>query len=89
MRDMSETPSKVQGILLCEMEDGFITYQGETDEVHFLNHTASCILELCDGRLTRSEIALALQEAWNLEAAPLLEVDRFLHELAQLKLVRF
>ena len=49
-------------------------YQLKTDRVHFLNPTAMIIFELCDGKLTVSEIAAFLVSAFELKVSPAEEI---------------
>jgi hypothetical protein len=49
--------------------------------VHYLNRTAALVLELCTGRLTPAQIAAAVQQAFDLPAPPLGEVEDTLAKL--------
>ena len=61
-----------------EVEDGFVVHQPDRERVHYLNHTAALVLELCTGRLTPAQIAAAVQQAFDLPEPPLGEVEETL-----------
>src|SRR5206468_13059468 len=75
---MAEHPRRLDGLEINPVEDGFMIYQGERDRVHYLNHTAVLILELCDGRNTPARIATLLKNAYGLQEAPEKEVTETL-----------
>jgi hypothetical protein len=54
---MADYPKRVDGLEINPAEDGFIIYQPEQDRVHYLNHTAVLVLELCNGKNTAAGIA--------------------------------
>jgi Coenzyme PQQ synthesis protein D (PqqD) len=41
--------------------DGYVIYDPEADRVHYANHTAALVLELCNGENTVADIATALE----------------------------
>ena len=63
-------------------------YRPETDRVHYLNHTAVLILELCNGRNTPARIATLLQHAYGLSEAPEEEVADTLVKMTEEGLIR-
>jgi PqqD family protein of HPr-rel-A system len=71
---MSDRPSRIEEIDVVEVVDGFVIYHPARDRVHFVNHTAAVILELCDGAKTEAEIAALLQRLYELPEAPETEV---------------
>jgi hypothetical protein len=71
---MSDRPSRIEEIDVVEVVDGFVIYHPARDRVHFVNHTAAVILELCDGAKTEAEIAALLQRLYELPEAPEAEV---------------
>jgi CO/xanthine dehydrogenase FAD-binding subunit len=44
--------------------DGYVIYDPETDRVHFANHTAALVLELCNGENTIADMAMALEAVY-------------------------
>lgn len=81
---MSEFPNRVDGLEVNEVSDGYIVYQPEQDRVHYLNHTAALVFELCNGENAAAEIPELLREAYDLGSAPAAEVkdclERFRNE---------
>jgi hypothetical protein len=71
---MSELPSRVDEIDVVEVADGFVVYHPERDRVHFVNHTAAVVLELCDGTKSDAEIATLVQRCYELPDPPAVEV---------------
>jgi hypothetical protein len=71
---MSERPSRADDIDIVEVSDGFVVYHPERDRVHFVNHTAAVVLELCDGTKSDAEIAGLVQRCYELPEPPEVEV---------------
>jgi hypothetical protein len=78
---MNENPKLASGIEINKVADGYVVYQATQDRVHYLNHTATIILELCNGQNSLTEIAGLLQAAYELPARPLEEVTACLNQL--------
>jgi hypothetical protein len=78
---MNENPKLASGIEINKVADGYVVYQATQDRVHYLNHTATIILELCNGQNSLAEIAGLLQAAYELPARPLEEVTACLNQL--------
>lgn len=85
---MHDRPKKSDGLEVDEVEDGFVIYQPERDRVHYLNPTATLILELCDGTLTAEQIAELVGQTFDLAAPPAEEVNEALATLAAEGLTR-
>jgi hypothetical protein len=83
-----QRPTRVDGLEINPVEDGFMIYRPETDRVHYLNHTAVLILELSNGRNTPARIATLLQHAYGLSEAPDEEVAETLVKMADEGLIR-
>jgi len=79
---MQQRPCKSDGLETDEVEDGFVVYQPDRARVHYLNPTASLILELCDGELTPAQIADLIAQAYELPEPPVQEVEEALATLA-------
>jgi coenzyme PQQ synthesis protein D (PqqD) len=80
-------PTRTSDIEIDEVVGGFVVYQPARDRVHYLNHTAALVLELCTGEATAPEIARMLQVAYELPAPPEGEIDECLVQLRQEGLV--
>jgi hypothetical protein len=78
---MQDRPKKSDGLEVDEVEDGFVIYQPQRDRVHYLNPTATVILELCDGTLTATQIAEVMAQTFELAAPPNDEVNVALAKL--------
>lgn len=80
-------PRRAQGIEINPVPDGYIVYQPVRDRVHYLNHTAVLVLELCTGRVRAGDIASLIQGAYDLPDPPTAEVATCLDSLATEQLV--
>jgi hypothetical protein len=78
---VSALPSRLEDIDVVEVVDGFVVYHPARDRVHFINHTAAVILELCDGTKTDAAIATLLQRFYELPAPPAGEVAECITQL--------
>jgi coenzyme PQQ synthesis protein D (PqqD) len=81
------TPARAEGLEIHEVVDGFVVYDPARDKVHYLNHTAALVLQLCDGRNDSSSISKLLQTAYALSEAPFKEVDDCLDQFTREGLV--
>ena len=84
----SENPKMVDHLEVTEIEDGLIIYQESTDRVHYLNSTASVVLQLCNGSRTVEEIVTSVERLFDLDDAPAAEVGDCLARLEREGLVR-
>ena len=84
---MPDLPSRVDDIDVVEVTDGFVVYNPSRDRVHFINHTAAVVLELCDGTKTDTEIADLVQRCYELPDPPALEVAGCVAQLREEGLV--
>jgi coenzyme PQQ synthesis protein D (PqqD) len=66
---------------VVEVVDGFVVYHPARDRVHFVNHAAAVILELCDGTKTDTDIATLLQRFYELPKPPAGEVAECVAQL--------
>ncbi|MGR8978772.1 MAG: PqqD family protein [Gammaproteobacteria bacterium] len=67
-------PKRADNLEINTIEGGFMVYQPDRNRVHYLNHTAVLVLELCNGRDSAEKIAGLVQEAYGLSDAPETEV---------------
>jgi hypothetical protein len=86
--DWAARPSQTQGIEINKVADGYIIYDPERDRVHYLNHTAVLVLELCTGNVTAHEIPELLRAAYSLSTPPTEEVAQCLIRFYEEGLVR-
>ena len=80
-------PTRVEGVDVHETADGVVMYDSVRDRVHYLNHTAVLVFELCDGKRTADTIADVVQRIFDLPERPDVEVDDCLEQLRQEGLV--
>lgn len=78
---MTDLPKLASGVEINKVADGYIVYQPARDRVHYLNHTATIVLELCNGKNSPAEIAGLLQTAYELPTSPEAEVSACLQQL--------
>jgi Coenzyme PQQ synthesis protein D (PqqD). len=82
-----EHPRQADGLEINEAANGYVIFDSGRDRIHYLNHTAVLILELCNGELSAEEIAAFLQEAYSLPDAPMAEVQAYVLRLTEEGLV--
>lgn len=78
---MNSRPTKAGDFEIREFEDAFMIHQPERDRVHYLNHTAVLILELCTGENTPARIAEILKVTYGLDAPPEKEVNQIVRNM--------
>ena len=78
---MTESPRQVEGVEINQVADGYVVYHLARDRVHYLNQTATIVLELCNGKNDAAKIASLLQTAYELPELPLEEVTGCLGQL--------
>jgi hypothetical protein len=74
-------PRRIDGLEITESDDGYVVYDRARDRVHFMNHTAVFVLELCDGRHAAGDIARLVQRTYSLDRAPERETRDLLSRL--------
>jgi hypothetical protein len=74
-------PRPTPGIEVNRVTDGYVVYDPERDRVHYLNHTAVLLFELCDGRRRAADLPRLLQSIYDLPEVPLAEVSTYLEKL--------
>lgn len=84
---MSDLPSRTKDIDLVEVADGFVVYHPARERVHYFNHTAAVVLELCDGTMTVAEITSLVQRCYELPRPPEAEISECLAQLREEGLV--
>lgn len=86
--DADALPRRADDLEINPVPDGYIVYQASRDRVHYLNHTAVLVLELCTGRVRAAEIPDLVKDAYDLAEAPVDEVAGCLDTLSAEGLVR-
>jgi PqqD family protein of HPr-rel-A system len=61
---MTDCPVRSGRIEINPVDDGYVVYDPDHDLVHYLNHTAAFVLELCTGQNAAAEIADTLKAAY-------------------------
>jgi hypothetical protein len=85
--DPTWCPTTAQGLETNEVADGYIVYQPAADRVHYLNHTAAILLELCNGKNKVADMPELIRLAFDLSAPPIDEVHECLDRLIKEGLV--
>jgi len=73
-------PKQIDGLEPSPADDGFLIYFHGTDRVHYLNHIATLVLLLCDGKNSNEDIPKLLQQQYGLPEAPTDDVDALLNQ---------
>jgi PqqD family protein of HPr-rel-A system len=77
------------GLLYRALADGGMIYDGESEQVHHLNATASLVWERCQGGATSAELAEGLCSRYAVEVAQAqADVERILQYLADARLLQ-
>ena len=79
--DWNSCPRAATGIEVNIVADGCVVYDPGLDRVHYLNHTAVVLLELCNGQIQASDLPGVIQAAYNLPEPPVKEVTSCLEKL--------
>jgi hypothetical protein len=80
-------PRQVEGLEISQAANGYVIFDAGRDRVHYLNHTAVVVLELCNGTLSPEDIAAYLQDVYSLPEPPLAEVGAYVTRLTEEGLV--
>jgi hypothetical protein len=71
-----------------DVPDGYIVYQSELDQVHYLNNTAAIIFELCDGKRESEDIIARVATAFEVGPSACAEIRAGLDSLLKEGLVQ-
>lgn len=82
-RIVAAQPCRIDGLEVTPAANGFSIFDASRDRVHYLNHTAAIILELCSGENSVEDIAAYLQDAYALPEPPLAEVASYVARLSE------
>jgi PqqD family protein of HPr-rel-A system len=61
-----DRPVRSGTIEINPVDDGYVVYDPDSDRVHYLNHTAAVVLELCTGANSLADIAAGVRAAYGL-----------------------
>jgi len=86
--EVTGNPQQVEGLEIHEQPDGCVVYQKSREKVHFLNHTAVFLLELCNGRHSMEEIREIYAATFDRSPAPDQEIAAIFEQFAAEELVR-
>ncbi len=81
-------PIRTEGLEINVMHDGVVIYQRDQKKIHYLNHTAGLLLELCDGHHKPAELATIVSKAYGLAEPPHDDIANCLQDLLAKELVR-
>ncbi len=81
-------PVRADGLEINIMHDGVVIYQRDHKKIHYLNHTAGLVLELCDGSHGVPALAKIVAEAYGLAEPPQDDVVSCLQDLMSKELIR-
>ena len=76
--DPDWSPKATAGLDVNEVTDGYVIHQPDCDRVHYLNHTAAIVLELCTGRVPAADMPELLRKTYDLDTALVEEVAQCL-----------
>jgi len=79
--DWEMRAERAPDIEIREVSDGFVAYDPARDRLHYLNPTATMLLESCDGNIPARELPELLAAAFRLDAPPVAEVESCLVKL--------
>ncbi len=81
-------PKLREGLYIREIKDEKALYDKETGTVHFLNHTAAFIAELCDGHHTTNDIVTELLKKYDVpHETAVKDVETVLNNLEENEIV--
>lgn len=80
-------PRLAKGLQISAVDAGYIVYDHANERVHYLNHTAGLVMDLCTGRNTWNQIVDLVKRAFGLPRKPTREVGRLLQQLGREGLV--
>lgn len=75
-------PRLVRGLRITPSNNGYIVYDAARERVHYLNHTASLVMDLCTGRNSLADIVTLVGQAYGLPRKPTREVGALVRQLA-------
>lgn len=83
-----DRPVRSGTIEINPVDDGYVVYDPDSDRVHYLNHTAAVVLELCTGANSLADIAARVRAAYGLTDSLEMQVSECVDKLRAERLVR-
>jgi hypothetical protein len=83
----SDCPVRSDTIEINPVDDGYVVYDPDGDRVHYLNHTAAVILELCTGANSLADIAAGVRAAYGLTESLEMQVSECVGKLRAERIV--
>ena len=80
-------PQKLDGFEIAEAASGFVVHDTGRGRIHYLNHTAALIYELCDGHTSTQEITQLLEDAYGQQDSLDEQVRLYVARLAEENLI--
>jgi len=84
----NDHPVRSDTIEINPVDDGYVVYDPEYDRVHYLNHTAAVVLELCTGANSLADIAAGVRAAYGVPDSLETHVRECVDKLRAERLVR-
>jgi PqqD family protein of HPr-rel-A system len=84
----NDHPVRSDTIEINPVDDGYVVYDPEYDRVHYLNHTAAVVLELCTGANSLADIAAGVRAAYGVPDSLETHVRECVDRLRAERLVR-
>ena len=85
---MNSVLRQASNLEVHDVPDGYIVYQSERDQVHYLNNAAAIIFELCDGKREPEDIIARVAKAFELGHSAYAEIRAGLDSLLKEGLVQ-
>src|ERR1022692_1695335 len=82
-----DRPVRSGTIEINPVDDGYVVYDPDSDRVHYLNHTAAVVLELCTGANSLADIAAGVRAAYGLTDSLEVQVSECVDKLRAERLV--
>lgn len=83
----ADYPLKREGLEIDEAAAGVMISDTGRGRVHYLNHTAALIFELCDGEMSAEQVSELVRQAYGLPERPDEVVRAYLERLVSENLV--
>ena len=84
---LGDRPVRSDTIEINPVDDGYVVYDPDGDRVHYLNHTAAVILELCTGANSLADIAAGVRAAYGLTESLEMQVSECVGKLRAERIV--
>src|SRR5438093_4341488 len=56
-------------VAVCDIDGEAVVYDPNGSELHYLNHSAALVLDLCDGEASMKDMATAIADVYEMPAA--------------------